>query len=431
MSKVADHPQLFATCACGQQCTAKPAKDGGIKTPMRWRKIAGQYTCPACVKNAYYTRGFRVEIRGLADGSERDPIEFRRSLSSAAAASARFGNWLVQQLFLADSQIALPTTTTKDGKTKLHPCPTVDYYREATQRFPELAPASIVAAGKMVCGWYRSRRFDALVRLSRSVESYRFGSLPIEVPKQAWALKTNADGKFEIQTQVGAGASWRVKIYAAGVDMGRLKAIHAGDAIPLALKIVRASKRPIAGSGAPPQKAWFFRISAMFPRTTAIRRQLQEITLTLGHDAGALLFGSLEGSDDVFEFPGGELRRIIVGGDKSDRARQVQDSLARANWPKRKAQRWAKDRSRIAENRERKVKTQIQLAADSLARWCQSHGVTSVDYDTVDRGFLPHCPWQQLRQSIHNALEARGIALHVLAPESEAIPGPGSETNDG
>ena len=403
---------MIAECGCGKQVKAKPNKDGGIKLPRGWRRIDDVLLCRDCTKAKYYTRSVRVEITGLADDEERETKEFRAACSAASKASARCANWLVQRLLAADLALA-PLGTTKDGKQKLPPCPEVDYYRAACDMFPELAPASIVTLSKMVRDWYRARRWEALVALNRSVETYRFGRLPIEIPKQAWRLE-EVDGKFVIRSQVGPGKSWRVKVYATGRELATLRGIVAGDAIPLALKIVRQSKTL---ANAQVVKAWFFRLSVMLPRK-APRQSHQEITLTLGHDPGALMFGSLEGSEDVFEYPGEVLRKLIVGGDQSDKKRQRELSLARGLVSRRQLARWGQDRTAVCENRQRKINYQLKLCAAVLARWCKSHGVTSVDYDTTDRGFLIHCPWYALKAAIANALERENVALHILETEN-------------
>lgn len=415
-------------CAvCGLERKTRPNKDGGLKLPKGWRKLP-EPTCKACAAKSYYTRGFRIEISGLAE--EREFKEFRAALSAAAKASARFGNWLVQKLYAADLAAMPVLEKTKDGKTKLPPCPSVDYYRDAVAAFPELSGGCISGLGQMVRQWYSARRYEALVSLNRSVENYRFGFLPVEVRKQDWSLREQ-EGKLVIRAAVQPGKSWLVKIYADRFNFARLKQIQAGDAIPLGCKIVRATKQPIAGSNAPPRKAWFFRISAMFPRTVK-RKSHQEVTLTLGHEANQLLFGALEDSDEVFEFPGLELRKMIVGGDRTERRWQGEISMRRGIWSKRKQARWSLDRTRRCENRQRKIAAQLKLIAAALTRWCKSHGVTSVDYEVKDMGFIPHFPWRKMRDDMHNALEREGIALNVVDTNQEssaALVGPGGDTD--
>lgn len=407
--------ELSCGCQCGKTIKARPSKDGGPKTPKGWRKLVGVFTCPECVRSAYYTRGFRVEIRGLAEGEERDVKEFRAALAAASKASARFGNWYVQRLFAADLAASPTLDKTKDGKDKLPPMPEMYVYPEAVKAFPELSGGCIAGLTQMVRGWYAKRRWEALVALNRSVENYRFGYLPVEVRKQDWSLKSLADGKFCIKCAVAPGKSWLVGAWADSINLTRLRQIAKGDAIPLAMKIVRGSKTLANGERV---KSWFFRISAMFPRTPK-RNTHKEITLTLGHDPGCLLFGSLEGSDDVFEFPGVSVREIIVNGDKADKKRQQQASMCRQFTSRRGAERWGRHRSKLCEKRNRQIGKQIELAAASLARWCVSHRVTSVDYDTRSMGFVCHFPWHALKQKIHDVLEREGIALHVL--ESEQI----------
>lgn len=410
--------KILCECACGAKYTAKPAKDGGPKTPPGWRTLDGTLTCGKCVAAAYYTRGYRFEIRGLADpNDDRDFGEFRQACAAASAASARFANWLVREMFKSDPAVDAgyqPERTAK-GTLRLAPLPAVDYYHAVKAgKFPGLAPSSACSLAKMVRGWYTDRRWDALVACNRSVESYRFGRLPVEIPKQKWRIEALDDGKLAIRTQAGPGQSWLLSIYGEQRAIGALRACRTGEGVPLALKIVRGAKRTRDGEL---RRGWYLRVSIMLPRKANTRQKHQEITLTLGHDGDALLWGQIDGSDrdeDVFTFHGCEVKNIIVGGDKTDRTMQVDLSMMRGIWSRRKLARWSVDRTRQSEARQRKISEQLKLAAASLARWCAAHGVTSVDYDTTDRGYVPHFPYYRLRDLLRSALEGRGIALHVL-----------------
>ena len=108
--------------------------------------------------------------------------------------------------------------------------------------------------------------------------------------------------------------------------------------------------------------------------------------------------------------------------------RQQDSSLIRGIWSNRKAARWAANRTAKCEARQRKIGKLLEVYAAALARWCVSHGVTSVDYDVTDRGFLPHGPWRRLADRINTSLENEGIALHVLGKtkqdDSGALAGP-------
>lgn len=406
-------------CGCSREQKAKPNRDGAPKCPRGWKAVGDGLLCRECKAERFFIRAVRMKIVGVhpSDGGKqaaREMPELRAALSAAAKASARFGNWYVQRLFAADLAVA-PLEKTKDNKSKLPPCPEIEgWYREAVAMFPDLSGGCLSGLSRSVRAWYSSRRWDALIGLSRSVESYRFGYLPVHVREQETRVEVDADGKYVLRISITPGQSWALSIYVDGRNLAYLRKIMAGDATKLAAKIVRRSGATLPGQ--PPKKAWYAQVSAMFPRTLGRRASHQEITLTLGHDPGCLLFGTLEGSDDVFEFPGVALKNTIVGGDKTDRALQQEHSLARGVWSKRKLSRWQRDRSEQSRSRQRKIKSQLQLAAAALARWCLAHDVTSVDYDTAPRGFVPHCPYRELRDALTHALEPHGIGLHVLEP---------------
>lgn len=441
-TSIAGQPRAVVFCRCNpaeRQYVSAPTKDGSTaKIPKGWRKIEEEFVCCECVAKRFFARSFRVQIVGVAGEPEtggRTMEEFRVQLRAAAREAARYGNWLVAKLFAADQAVLTPEH--EWSKTKLPPCPQVDLYQPAM--FPRMSPAGMTAVAQMVRGWYSERRFDALVKMDRSVESYRFGYLPVEVRAADWKIVQQENKYIFRGVTIAPGKSWALRVFCDPHNLGHLKACVAGDALPLGLKIVRRTKQPIPGGNGKPVKAWFFRVSVLLPRKPK-RQSHQEITLTLGHDGDSLLFGTLDGKEEVFEFPGVEVRKQIVGGDRSDRHRQTEQSLTRGLMPRRKAQRWGADRTRVAGNRVRKIAYQLHLAASALVRWCRSHGVTSVDYDTADRGFVPHFPWRELRDNIACGLEAENIGLHVIGEEPaadvgnmfdfEALAGPGRETGE-
>jgi hypothetical protein len=288
---------------------------------------------------------------------------------------------------------------------------------------------------QMVRGWYSERRFELFVTMARSVDNYRFGRLPVEVRAADWKIASYDANKGVGVVRgltVGPGKSWAAKIYCDVRNRQRFALLTSGDAIPLALKIVRGTKEPFPGATTR-SKAWFVRVSAMFPRSERQRSKSLR-TLTLGHDPGSLLFGYLDDvsagrpnqpDDETFEFHGDAVREMIVGGDRSDRRRQQDHSLTRPLMSRRKFRRWRLDRTRRCENRARKIDMQLRLAAAALVRWCQQRGVDDVIYDTSDRGFVPHFPYRRLRDYIGCGLEAAGVSLVTTgeaadAPESEA-----------
>lgn len=425
--------ECVATCAvCGRTQKARPAKAGGVKTPRGWKKVADGLRCRECTRSAMFARSVRTRIVAVEDDKGRDAKAFYQALYAASNDAAAFANWYIQQLYKADEG-TLPIA--RDGK--LPACPQVDFYGQATRLFPRLAPTSICSLAQMVRGWYAADRFACLLLKNRMVRTFKTLELPIPVHVQSWRFDGEAGGGIAIKAQIGPGHSWRFIVRTDGSELGRLKSLIAGDGERGAAMFVkrRRAKRP--GESTPPPKVWQFRIAGLFPRR-APRQSHQEVTLRLGFDAGMLLFGALEDSDDVYELYGCDAKKIIVGGDRSDRIRQVDASKMRGLWSRRKVRRWQADRTIACERRAKKLGKLIELYAADLARWCRSHGVTAVDFDATDRGFMPHFPYAQLRGRIACALENIGIALHVLDADGEplaeqrkqeALVGPGSETN--
>jgi len=412
--------KITVVCACGAQAETRPNKDGEPKVPRRWRRLSGAMVCHQCVADRYYTRAFRVPMRGLAGDTkdERTKKDFYAALTNAGRESAQFANWYVRKLELADDGYdPSQQATTKDGKTKLPALPAVDYYGDAVSRFKHISGAGLSALAQIVERYYRADRFAVLVALNRRPRSYRFGELPIEIRRQSWSLvrEEGADGGsyWAIRAQITPGKSYTIKLWADRDAMVRLRQIESGAAEPLACKIVRASK---PGPGGKPRKVWFFRIAALFPRVDRSKRATH--TLALCHDANLLLVGRRNASDaaeDRLEIPGRKLRVMISGGDVADRQWQQQDSTARGLWSRRKRQRvFARDRASMASRRNLRIIDQIKLVADAVGRWCVSHDVGEVVYTATDRGWITHFPWYRLQAAIGNRLERDAIAYTVL-----------------
>lgn len=445
-------PEVQATCAgCGRAVKSRATQEG-VAIPRGWRVIGGELLCndqhrggttiTGCINRRYMIRAFRVEITGLAQESldeGRTIGEFRAACSAAARESARYGNWLVQKMYAADPAASTAREAwpkTKDGKPKIPPLPVVASYAPA--EFPGLSGAAMSGLSQMVRQWYEARRYENFVALNRTIENYKFGYLPVECRAADWQLARIAGEKERYAIRrlaIQPGKSWAVTVHCDVYNLARLRACLDGSAKSLSLKIVRGTKRAWPGSNGQPTKAWFLRVSGIFPRPTAQRERHVERTLTLGHDAESLLFGTLE-DGGVFELPGVELRTLIVGGQRSDRKRQIDNSLLRGVMPRRKAKRWRENRTRLCERRQRKIDALIRAHAAALVRWAERQRVTSIDYEITDRGFLPSFPWRRLRDYIACGCEAAGIALHLIgdapaeagANESAAFAGPRSET---
>lgn len=424
--------RLIVQCVdCPATAKAKPAKDGSAKTPMRWRKTADGFRCRRCQSARYVGRSIRLRLLGSAEGETRDKAEMYRALNAASRQSNQFANWLLQKLLAADQlQLAAARELPRNanGKTQVPPVPSlqkqkdgkpwVDWYREATKLFSGCAPSSLVQQAQIVHRYYAKERFAALVAMNRNVRSYVWDGLPVVVNAQAWKLIREEDDKIVLRAQIGPGKSWTLNVFAQGVDLARMRQIADGEVIPGTAIFVRRASQSRSGE-TKRVRVWYLRISAQVPRTKKRRgKGLEEITLTLGHDADSLLFGSLNEGEDVFEYPAPCLRALIAAHKKLDRQRQIESSFRHQHWSHRKAKRWAVGRTAACERNNAKVKAEIALAAACLTRWCESHDVTAIDYDVTPRGWMEKFPYSALANRIETSLSNAGIALHVFGQNS-------------
>lgn len=405
---------------CETETKATPANGGGFRTPKRWRKTADGFRCPKCQLAQYMGRSIRIRITGPAEGEDRNKAAMYKALNAASSASNRFANWMLQKLLAADliQLAAINGEKTKDGKFKIPKMPQIDWYREATRLFPECAPTSLVQQKQMIERYYGKERFAALVAMNKNVRSYRWDGLPIVVHVQSWKLLRIDSDKIVLRAQIGPGKSWTMNVFAQGENLLRMRQLADGEVIPGTAQFVRRAREPRPGE-AKRVRVWYLRISAQVPRPQKTRqRGLSEKTLTLGYDTDSLLYGMIEGDETPFEYPAVELRKSVVKFERLDRRRQIDNSFARQHWSKRKAKRWAGDRTAACERRANKVKSQLELCVASLVKVCESRNVTAVDFDITRRGWLDSFPFAALEQRIKTSLENAGIALHVLGGET-------------
>lgn len=428
--------RMTVTCIdCAAERQSSVAKDGSAKTPMGWRKIEGGYRCGKCQKKAFVGRSIRLRILRPAANEERDMQAMYRALNAASVESNKFANWYLQRLLAADLlQLAhcegLPKTS---GKVKLPPAPNVEWYREGTRLFPSVAPSSLVQQARMVASYYAKERFAALVAMNRNVRSYRWDGLPVIVNAQAWKLVRIDSDRIVLRAQIGPGKSWHLDVFVEGENLQRMRGIADGAIIPGTAVFVRRARAPRPGE-AKRVRVWYLRISAQVPRALRRNSRIAKSVLTLGYDAESLLYGSVDDSEDAYEYSGYELRKSIVKYERLDRRRQIDASVRREQWSKRKARRWAADRTAACEKRANKTAAEIDLCAAHLTRWCESHGICEVNFDRSPRGFLNTFPYRRLADRIQTSLENAGIAIFFSGDEADesqvAFAGPGSETGE-
>lgn len=445
VSATSDNRITVACQDCGAECKSRPAKDGTPKTPMRWRKTDDGFRCPQCQAAQYVPRSIRLRIVAPHESESRDRAEMYRALNAASKESNQFANWYLQRLLAADAVIVdaiKGLEKNKNGSVKLPPVPQVEWYRDATRLFPQVAPSSLVQQARMVASYYGKERFAALIAMSKNVRSYRWDGLPVVVNAQAWKLVRIDDSAIVLRAQIGPGKSWTIKVFAQGEDLHRMRQLADGEATAGTAVFVRRAREPRPGE-TKRVRVWYLRVSAQVPRAKRTRGpSLKEKTLQLGYDAENLLYGVPdEGDDWVFEYPAVALRSLIVAHRKLDRQRQIDASYQRQGWSRRKWQRWSKGRSASCEKNNAKVKAQIDLCVATLVRACQSQQITAVDFDVTPRGWIESFPYYLLQARVKTSLENAGISLHMFGvastgdeiecdsePEQTAFAGPKCET---
>lgn len=417
---------MTVTCQdCPAQTQARPAKDGGAKTPRSWKRTEAGFRCPQCQAAQFMPRSIRLRIVGPHESEERDVKAMYQALYEASCQSNQFANWYLQRLLAADLAVTdqiggLPKTA--NGTPKLPPAPQVEWYHDATRLFPHVAPSSLVQQARMVASYYARERFAALVAKTRNVRSYRWDGLPVVVNAQAWKLIRLEDERIVLRAQIGPGKSWTMNVAAQGENLARMRQLVEGEATAGTAVFVRRAREPRPGE-TKRVRVWYLRISAQVPRPQrgkAARRA--EKVLTLGHDADCLLYGVIDEGDETFEYPAPALRALIAAHKKLDRQRQIDASYRREGWSRRKARRWAAGRTAACARNNLKIAAEIDLAAATLVRWCQAHRVGEVNYDVTPRGWIESFPYVALRDRIKTSLENAGIYLHVAGQADDAAP---------
>lgn len=402
-----------AACSrCDAKIKARLNKDGGLKTPRGWVRDGEAWLCPKCRQSLFVTRAYRAEIIGPADSESRNKQEFYTAAWAASTACAKFANWYLQRLFAAD-----PAASMRFGeKPKLPAMPTVDFYRDATAMFGDLSPRVLCQLAQTVRSYYSRERFDCFVRMTRCVRSYRWSGLPIPIPRQAWSLITLPDGTLGVSLAIGPGKNWKLKMRCDASQRAALALVQAGDAVAGAASLRLVSRELRSGESAGQRrKFWTLRIAVRSPRPKA-RQRHQDKVLQLGHDAGCLWVGAIQDDADgeLWEFPAVRLKQRIVGHWLKDKRRQIDDQQQGRQLSRRARKRLRGERTSLCDKHQERVRAEIKLQIATLVGRCVSAGITAVEYDTSDRGWLRSFPWSNLQTQLVAALETQGIACHLL-----------------
>ncbi|MCI0357920.1 MAG: hypothetical protein L0211_05455 [Planctomycetaceae bacterium] len=419
-------------CLCGAQAKAPKAhpdkpfrrlKDGSLAAPMGWKKTADNMRCRDCTRANYITRSVRVRLIGAESGNADEWAVIRKSLNANSALVAKFANWYLQRLLAADLAM-------QPFEGKLPACPEVDYYADARRLFPTINPQGLGQAARTVRAYYADRRFAVLVAKNRNVDTYRWDGLPIPVHVQSWSLVAEEDRGIILRIGGEAGGSWRVKIYADGINLTRVHQLMSGEAEAGAASFIRRARPPREGEakGQRRKRSWYLRIAGRFPKPTAKRKRLATKVLTLGHDKECLLYGVTDhDGDEPVEIHAADLRSMICGHRRRDRKRQVDCSTIYRAMPRRKAKRWAAARTVLAAKHQAKVTQVLKEVASHVAWKCERLGVDEVNYDPTDRGWIDGFPFHRLKSALANALEGRGIAFHSTGDDSSPAEAEGDE----
>lgn len=405
--------ELQARCGqCAATVKARAAKDGGLRTPRGWTKEGDGWLCGKCRQALYITRAVRMEFVDVAPSELRTKSEFYEAAWLASIACAKFANWYLQRLFAAD-----PAAAMRFGpKPKLPPLPTVDFYRAATVTFVDLSPRVICQLAQSVRSYYSRERWECFVAMTRCVRSYRWSALPIPIPRQAWSIITLPDDTLGISLAVGPGSNWKLKMRADPVARGALAKVLAGEATAGAASLRMVSRELRSGERqGQRRKFWTLRIAVRLPKPKA-RQSHQDKVLQLGHDGECLWVGSIldDADGELWEFPAVRLKQRIVGHWLRDKRRQIDDQQQGRHLSRRARKRLRGERTALCDKHQSRVKEEIKLQIATLVGRCVSAGVTAVEYDTADRGWMKSFPWHQTQTQLAAALENEGIACHLL-----------------
>lgn len=376
--------------------------------PMGWKRHRDQVWCSKCWHQSWMMRAVTVPVAGPVDATWE---ELRASLQLCWQDATRVANWAVSEMAKAE----VPRMA---GDVKMSTCPSPYLYPGARDLAPKLGTRSVIALLQAVEKRYRKRRLAAIWRRAESLPSYRY-PLPLPIHNEAWSLGRNDGGAYVVQVPLAEGR--RFSMHLRGGDefrrqLAMMGKITSGECPQGELSIYQRSgssgdHRP-NGVGREPSRL-LVKMCAWFPKHVQQGASGTLYVRTGNYTLWTYRVGE-DGEPSVYHAD--QVRRWIAEYDRRMQ-RLADDTKHEKRWPARVRRGMAMRRQAWVEKQHNRMDSWTHEATAMLAGVAIRRRVACVHYDDLDRSYLDHAPWAQLRDRLAYKLAAAGIELTFASGE--------------
>jgi hypothetical protein len=378
------------------------------RLPHGWKRHGESVYCEQCWRTRYTLRSVAIPV---VEPLGEDWSEFREALKQGWVQTTAAANWMMTELYVRDVR--------REGSEKMPPMKRAYLYPEARERFPNLAPQTVVSIENGVQAAYRKVRYEVLWTCSASLPAFRYPR-PLPVHNQSWE-PTLAGERPVVRVRLG-GRWWRLRLKGGPRFHPQIQAYQqmvSGEAIrgELSMYRVRAHDGKISDRPNDDQRVKFTvmcRMVAWLPRVDRPQPRTSDEILRVSTADDLFLLARNSKDECVWKYHGDHLRRWAA------EHRKFLQSVADDAKVEQSAPAFADRRTAAAWKYRNRTRSAIREIAAQLISYAARRGYAAVAYDDRATGFCPEFPAAALRDQIRNKCVELGLRFEQLPAEIEA-----------
>jgi hypothetical protein len=383
------------------------------RLPHGWKRHAEAVYCEHCWRTRYTLRSIAMPV---VEPLGEDWSEFREALKEGWVQTTAAANWMMTELYVRDVR--------REGDEKMPPMRRAYLYPEARERFPNLAPQTVVSIENSVQAAYRKARYEVLWTCSASLPAFRYPR-PLPVHNQSW--EPTLAGERPV-VRVRLGDRWRELRLKGGPrfhpQIEAYRQMVSGEVIrgELSLYRVRAHDGKISDRPNGDQRVRFAvmcRMVAWLPRASRIEARISDQVLRVATADDMLLVARDSKDECIWKYHGDHLRRWAA------EHRKFLQSLADDRKVEQSAPAFADRRTAAACKYRNRTRSAIREIAAQLVAFAVRKEYAAVSYDDHASGFCPEFPYAGLREQLRSKCGDAGLRFEQFSAgtEAEAVAG--------
>jgi hypothetical protein len=367
------------------------------RLPHGWKRHAEAVYCEQCWRARYTLRSIAIPV---VEPLEEDWSEFREALKEGWVQTTAAANWMMTELYVRDVR--------REGDEKMPPMQRAYLYPEARERFPNLAPQTVVSIENGVQAAYRKARYEVLWTCSASLPAYRYPR-PLPVHNQSWE-PTQAGERPVVRVRLG-GRWWQLRLKGGPRFRPQIQAYRqmvSGEAIrgEVSLYRVRAHDGKLFDRPNDDQRVRFTvmcRMVAWLPRADRTEARVAEEVLRVATADDMLLVARDSKDECIWKYHGDHLRRWAA------EHRKFLQSLADDRKVEQSAPAFADRRTAAAWKYRNRTRSAIQEIAAQLVAFAVRKEYAALAYNDRATGFCPEFPYAALREQLRSKCGEAGL----------------------